>query len=159
MLLLLVIELAGQCKYERNETDAFEGVKSIQTSPVKVMYPTLSGISTWFSLIRFGDSSYVTTKLALLDPVCLNGQSELLLKLENESVVRLPHNSMWMCSGEHHVFTFRLPDEFKEILTSSPLAQIRIYTTTGPIDIDITKGNSAKKAGAEYFIKNLPCLD
>lgn len=154
---------SAQCSFAVNGFDQFDNTRIIELKPEKIMYPVLSGITTWFALSRKADQCYLTVKFNYPDPICLVSSSHLLIRLENNDVVKLDHDRPMRCSSlEDGIFhdEFRFLIEVEDIgrLGASPVVAIRIEAAETNIDIDITKGNANKKIGCNYFFNNFRCL-
>ena len=81
---------------------------------------------------------------------CLNKESKISLKLEDNSIVKLSHIGDIDC-GKRATFKVKFSETDKQNLKKSPIKIIRLETADGNIDLPHIMIKN-------YFIENIDCL-
>jgi len=162
--LLLALSSFAQCEYEKNGKDDFEDVEVVLTKDVKVVYPFSSYPIVYFALGRMDTVLFLKVKIVGTKVLCLNPESDLLLKMSDGKVYRLEGMNDANCSDvSKGVFTlpgvFRIDRAVLETLAGLEVEKFRLETTDGLLDVEIEKGNVNKKKGARYFRDFKACVD
>lgn len=156
----------SQCKYEKNGIDEFEKVNVVITSYGKILHPIISGPAAFLKMSIYKDNLFLTIKVVnSSSSLCITEESELLLLTADGDVTRLPSNESLECSdyvpghkGYTGEFSFRITLEELRTLEKAVLEKLRLRTSDGYVEFDLTKSNASKEKGMYYFRYNVKCL-
>ncbi len=157
---------AQNCTYDVNKIDEFEKVKIVFTSPVKVMYPTVSFPVVYMSLGKIDTNYVLKLNFSMNKQICFNSQdNELLLITDKEDVIRLKRSSdkvectpsikAGLYSGD---ILYALDRKTLLELQSRELRKARLYTSDSYIEFDMTEKNMNKKKAKSFFAQTVPCI-
>jgi hypothetical protein len=147
-------------KLEENEVDEFTGNSIKRTS-----WELLSTFKPYFRISKINNSYTFQIKLMLGNVFSIDKGEFLMLKLDNDSIVKLPNLEYaitctgcgavgYLGSGAQGIHVkYILHEEAREKLKKHLVTKIRIYTSDGYVDYD------TKKKNAQKIIKALEIID
>jgi DNA-binding Xre family transcriptional regulator len=153
---------SGQCDYETNEIDKFEGVKKVVTKSVIIRkgfsdYPTVM-----MSFGRLDTTFFIRLNVYSGLRICVNGESYLQILTKEGTKYKLMHSNDVVCyepqkyNKELTAF-FEVSKSELEDLKTKKLSAIRLMTTDGALDVDLVEKNIAKKK-CEAVLRNIDCV-
>ncbi len=137
------------CNITVDEIDEFEGYRRKELKYAGIAKPTEKSFPLFVYLKSYDGRLWMTAELDAIS-YCLNSDSKLNFKLENNTIVRLSHMGDIDC-GKRSTFKVKLTEAEKEQLKSSPISLIRLETADGFIDIEYIQIKN-------YFIENIDCI-
>lgn len=166
IILLCINSGYSQCKYFRNEVDAFEKTSVVITKEIQVCWPTFLGGHVKFSLRKIGDYTSLGVRVLRKKQHCFTRESELLIMTDDGEITRLPYIGDFNCSNirstssEYHesYSTFQITKDQLLFLQQRKMVKMRLYTSGGALEYEIDTNNSAKEKGLHYFIDNAKCI-
>ncbi|RUT68638.1 hypothetical protein D0817_19965 [Flavobacterium cupreum] len=165
ILLLAANYISAQnCKYKRNEVDEFTKNKILET---KEDIFTISGMGLGFScgyaLLKINDVRYL--KLHVMSPsiFTLRSEHEIMFKTDSENTINLQFIDTQIATGTYNTtlksthwgaFTaIPISDEIYQRLLNEKISKLRIYTTDGYRDDDVSEKRDKK------FKELLKCIE
>ena len=137
------------CNITVDEEDEFEGYRKKALHYAGIAKPTESGFPLFINLKSIDGKLYMSAELDAIS-YCITNDSKVLIKLENETIVRLPHLGGTKC-GKRAMYEVLFTEKEKAELRRSPIKLIRLETEDGKIDLPIIMIKN-------YFVENIDCI-
>lgn len=146
---LKVPEYYKPCNIVTDKIDEFEGYRKRELHYAGIAKPTNPGFPLFINIISFDKELWMKAELDAIS-YCLNKESKISLKLEDNSIVKLSHIGDIDC-GKRATFKVKFSETDKQNLKKSPIKIIRLETADGNIDLPHIMIKN-------YFIENIDCL-
>lgn len=137
------------CDVTEDKIDEFEGYRKRALHYAGIAKPTESGFPLFINLKSIDNRLYMSAELDAIS-YCISDNSKILIKLEDNKIVRLSHLGGVRC-GKRAMFEILFSENDKEVLRNSPIKLIRLETEDGNIDLSFILIKN-------YFVDNIDCI-
>ena len=125
----------GDCKFDTNEVDEFTGNQTVVLSPLRIAKNLLA------TPLRVADSEALFLKYHF-DIGCLSDEAYAIFKFIDDSTLKIHHDGDIDCGSGVTFISYLLDNDALNILSSKPIAKVRLVYSEGGADLDITDSNA-----------------
>lgn len=151
----------GQCNFETNKVDEFNGARTqiLQSQTIASKTTDLYYEQIDFAIARVDSImailiSYRRSSARTMRITCLNSESKLFLKTTTGKIITLPYLGKTDCSSTFLAGAFYMTEDDIMELKGISLAKVRLQTTDHSADFDINE-----KLKKNYFLAGNKNID